>query len=252
MITKSDWRAVNQTMMAEARKRNSEPPTAEEMLAYSRGELSADEEARVRERLLSYPELVRTLTAQFPMEGAEPGHPDYLTDEEFARYWGALQKRMNRKGILQFPQSWTALAAALALVFGALFMHAEWKARRLARELSEPRVAADEQLLLPDGQRGGGDASAVLRAGGESSLLVVPLISQPQFELYQLELVDLNASVPRTLWSSDPLHRRDNDSFAVLVPRSFLKAGKYQIVMVGISGERRERLSTYSLRVPGQ
>ena len=59
MITKSDLKAVFDQMTAEERQRLPEPPTVEEMLAYRRGELSADEESRVRELLICYPELLR-------------------------------------------------------------------------------------------------------------------------------------------------------------------------------------------------
>src|SRR5207302_11169100 len=95
MTTKSELSAANRELMAEERLSIGEPPTAGEVLAYMRGELTADEKVRIRERLIAYPELVRTLTAPFP-EGAEPDHPDYLSDHEFARHWSALQKRRRR------------------------------------------------------------------------------------------------------------------------------------------------------------
>src|SRR3954447_15685824 len=95
MTTKSEFSAANRDLVSENRATNGEPPTAEEVLAYTRGELTPEEEARIRERLIAYPDLVRTLTTPFP-EPAEPGHPDYLSDHEFARHWKALQKRRQR------------------------------------------------------------------------------------------------------------------------------------------------------------
>src|ERR1051325_10204358 len=65
MITKTEWQGLHQQLMADERKRMGDPPTAEEVLAYMSGELSAEEEERIRERLVCYPELVRTLTAPF-------------------------------------------------------------------------------------------------------------------------------------------------------------------------------------------
>ena len=120
MTTKSELSAANRELMSENRLTIGEPPTAEEVLAYTRGELGPDEEAQIRERLMAYPELVRTLTTPFP-EGAEPDHPDYLSDHEFARHWKALQKRRQRPdGGLQFWRAFGAIAAVLAVVFGAL------------------------------------------------------------------------------------------------------------------------------------
>ncbi|HEX2121291.1 MAG TPA: hypothetical protein VHL59_06585, partial [Thermoanaerobaculia bacterium] len=164
MITKTEWQTVTRQLMADDRRRFDEPPTAEEMLAYTRGELTPEQEARVRERLVCHPDLVRTLTAPFPAEGAEPGEPDFLPDEELAQHWTAMQTRMRGARpvegarVLQFWRISAALAAMLALVFGALL----WQARL---RVSEPRVVWEEQMLFPDdGRRGGGTDAATLTA----------------------------------------------------------------------------------------
>jgi hypothetical protein len=151
--------------MAEDRLSIGEPPTAEEVLAYTRGELTPDEEARIRERLIANPDLVRTLTAPFP-EAAEPGHPDYLSDHEFARRWSALQKRRQRSDRgLQFWRAFGAIAAALAVVFGALL----WRAQT---DLKKPQAVSELVDLYPDGQRGIGGQPNTLTSNGESYLLV--------------------------------------------------------------------------------
>ena len=72
-------------------KAGEEPPTSDEMLAYITGELSAEEEADFRSRVIHYPELMRTLVAQFP-EPAAPGDDDYLSDAEFSRHWGDVHE----------------------------------------------------------------------------------------------------------------------------------------------------------------
>ncbi|MFP5246849.1 MAG: hypothetical protein ACLGH0_09150, partial [Thermoanaerobaculia bacterium] len=123
MNTKSDWRAVHQQMMADDRRKLGEPPTVEELRAYQRGELSKGEEERIQELLVCYPELVRMLTEPFPTEGAEPGDPDYLSDEEYAKHWAVLQKKMQPNGgrVVSFRHYLpTALAASIAIVFGLL------------------------------------------------------------------------------------------------------------------------------------
>jgi hypothetical protein len=248
MSSRSDWKAVHEEMTAEDRRRLGEPPTTEEMLAYSRGELGPEEAQRVRALLVCNPELARALMQPFPTEDARPGDADYLPQEEVSKQWQSLQKHIRPKGrVLQFPSAWTALAAALALVFAGLFWQAESKVRQLSTELTQPRAASEEQLLLPDGSRGGSESPTLLTAEGESVLLVVPLINQPQFGDYRLEII----ADTRLLWASDSLHPRSNDSFAILVPRAFLKSGKYQVALYGVrAGAPRERLETYSLRVP--
>src|SRR3954447_27058575 len=168
MITKSELSDVNGKVMAENRTSIGEPPTAEEVLAYTRGELTPEEEARICERLIAYPELVRTLTTPFP-EPAEPGHPDYLSDHEFARHWKALQKRRqrsNRGG--KFLPVFAAVAATAAIVLGAMLWRAE-------TELKMPQAVWEQQELYPDGHRGLEGSPQTLSPSGDSYLLM-PLL----------------------------------------------------------------------------
>lgn len=222
------------------------PPTAEEMLAYSRGELSPDEEARVQQRLVDHPDLVRTMTEPFPTEGAEPGDPDYLSDEDFAVHWAAMQKRMQREPpaehgrVLQFWRYSAAVAATVAAVLGAML----WQ---LNARLAQPRVVWEQQILFPDGRRGPGTDAVTLTAKGESVLLILPLIGQRDYDRYRIEVVD--AASDRAIWSSSA-ERPEDDAFAILVPRRFLKPGAYRVAIYGVSGASEERLATYSLRAP--
>ena len=222
-----------------------EPPTAGEMLAYTRGELSPEEEARVQERLVDHPDLVRTMTEPFPTEGAEPGDPDYLSDEEFAKHWASMQKRMHRQPpatgrVLQFWRYSAAIAATVAITFGALL----WQ---LNSRLDQPRVVWEQQILFPDGRRGPGTEPATLTAQGESVLLILPLIGQRDYDRYRIEVV--NTATDQPIWSSEAL-RPEESAFAILVPRRFLKPGTYRVVIYGASGTSEERLATYSLRAP--
>jgi hypothetical protein len=244
MTTKSEFAAANRDLMADDRLSLGEPPSAEEVLAYSRGELTPDAEARIRERLIAYPELLRTLTTPFP-EGAEPGHPDYLSDHEFARHWKVLQKRRQRplRG-LQFSHAFGAIAAALAVVFGMLLWRAETK-------LKKPQAVWEQQQLYPDGRRGVEGVPKTLTANGESYLLVPALGSDLTAEKLRAEIVDA-ANPSRTLWSSDAVPRTPDSSFVILVPRDSLKAGTYTLVVYGITGARQEPLSSFTFRVSGR
>lgn len=244
MITKSDWQAVNRQLMADDRRRTGGPPATDEMLAYVRGELAPEREAHLQERLVCRPELVRTLTEAFPTEGAGPGDPDFLSDEEFARHWTAMQTRMRRNGrnegrVLSFWRMSAALAAAVALAFGALLWQTTLK-------VNEPHAVWSEQVLLPDGRRGPAAEPATLTAQGDPVLLVTPLIGPRNFREYRLELID--AASKRIVWSSPMLTPHRDDAIAILVQREFLKPGTYQVVVYG-RGAEDERVATYSLRV---
>lgn len=220
-----------------------EPPAFEEVLAYTRGELSPDEEARIRERLVAYPDLVRTLTAPFP-EGAEPEHPDYLSDHEFARHWGALQKRRRRPHAgLQFWRAFGTIAAALAVFFGTLLWRAE-------TALKQPQAISEQQELYPDGRRGLEGQPTTLTASGESYLLVPVLGTEFTAEKLRAEITA--ADPAQTVWRSKPVPRTPDGSFVIVVPHDSLKPGTYRLVVYGITGERQEPLSSYTLRVPSR
>lgn len=251
MTNDSDWQAVQQEMTEEDRRKLGEPPTAEEMLAYTRGELPVETANRVRAWLVCNPDLARALMQPFPANDAEPGDPDYLSQEELAKHWASLQQRIHVPAttlafrVRQFPSRWTtALAAALALVFAGLYWQAESRARRLDRQLHEPR-ALESQMLLPDGRRGVEQAT-YLTAKGERVVLDLALFNASRFETYRVEMSDET----RPPWRSAAIRAADEETLSVDVSRSYLKPGKYRIVVYGIEGTREERLDSYTFRVP--
>src|SRR6185436_14746689 len=127
MTNKSEWQEANRRLTAEQREKLGEPPTAEELLAYSRGELSESDEERIRDLLVAYPELARMYGAPFPGE-PEPS----ISQEDTA---AGLQEVKQRLGISTPPlrRMWhyipTTIAAALALVFFGLYVQADIRAR---------------------------------------------------------------------------------------------------------------------------
>ena len=256
MTTNSDWQAVNAEMTAEERRKLGEPPTADEMLAYTRGELSTEAAGRVRAWLVWNPDLARALMEPFPADDAKPGDRDFLSQEELAKHWASLQQRIqdsptaSTPRVLQFPSRWTALAAAVALVFAGLFWQAESKARRLDRELHEPR-GLESQMLLPDGRRGVEQAT-FLTAKGDRLVLDLALFNASRFETYRIEMRDETADPARLPWRSAAIRPADEETLSIEVSRAYLKPGKYHLVVYGIEGTREERLDTYTLRVPAR
>ncbi|HUP59654.1 MAG TPA: hypothetical protein VNA69_04465 [Thermoanaerobaculia bacterium] len=238
---------MSQHLMASDRRRLGDPPTPEELLAYTRGELSADEEARLQERLVCYPELVRTITEPFPTEGAEPGDPDFMPDEELGKHWASMQSRLRRKPaegarVVQFWRYSAVAAALIAVVLGAML----WVVTSRA---PEPRLVWEEQVLMPDGRRGPESQPQTLTAQGESIVLIAPLIGAQKFDHYRLEIT--NQATARVIWSTTGVQpHEENNSFLIIVPRRFFRPGTYEIVVYGVSGDREERVTTYSLLVP--
>jgi hypothetical protein len=245
--TRSDWQAVAAAMNEKERQTLGAPPTAEELLAYSNGELSPAEEEHVRALLVAYPELAEALAQEFPEEGAAPGQPGYVSPAEIEAGLDALRPAARGKVVTFWRRTALALAALLVLAFGGLLWELTAKAR-LARELGGPRVAWESQLLLPDGRRGR-DGATTLTADGESYLLVAPLYNQPHYPDYRLDFVDLSGADPRVMWSRTGLQRRDDDTFVIVVPRAFLPPGRYQVIAYGLGHASPEKLMTYTLKV---
>lgn len=257
MNNKSDWQDANRDLTAEQRRKLGEPPTAEEILAYSRGELSESEEERIRDLLVAYPELARMYAAPFPEEG------DAVSEEQLRIGWNALQRRLaNRKDgegrpaadaqrgrVLFLRYAPTTIAAAFALVFFGLFVQAEGRARYYAEQGKLPRILAAPQELDPDGNRGP-DAPTMLRKDGEAYLLKPRLINQVLYPHYRIELQDSKGAV---LWTNHSARPDEDDAFQIVVPHAFLRAGQtYELHIFGVDGETRTGLGSYDLAVPAE
>jgi hypothetical protein len=246
MITKSDWQAVHEEMTADDRRKLGEPPTTEEMLAYSRGSLSAQDTERVRAWLVSNPEMARALTQPFPEDDALPGDPDYVSKDEVERRLAALKNRIHGAAprtegrVLQFRPAWTALAAALALVFGVLFVRSELELRRVT---TQPQ-ATQNFTLMSDQQRGGNDPEPLSVKTEFVTLLATP--PDVGYENYRVDITDISAVSPRH-WQGPAVV---NDGvLSILVPGRYLKPGRYSIVVYGVADHKEDRLDSYKLAV---
>jgi hypothetical protein len=257
MITHSELQTVYRDLIAEDRYRLGDPPTVEELLAWERGDLSPEQAARVRQLLDCYPELARALATPFPSADPLPGDPAFLTGDVVDAQWASLQKRMHgteaaaqgpaEARILRFWRGATlALAAALVLAFGGLLWQKQANTR-LQKQLTQPTLRWEEQLLTPGGGRGANPAAQVLLMEGDVFHLVGSLGEPGTFSQYRVEIAGGEPPVP--LWSSSA-QRSDNDTFAILVPHAFLPPGQYEVILYGVNGAREERLTTYSVRVP--
>lgn len=217
MITKSEWQSANRQLMADRREQLGDPPTAEELQDYMDGKLPAEEEERIRELLVCYPDLARSLAEPFP---TQPGF--------FEMYLPSIYRTV------------AVAAAAVALVFGFML----W---RNQQEVTDPRVSWKAVTLMPDGARGI-EQPIVLEP--ETDYLLAPaILDQQRFPEYRVELVNVTTQPHRIVWSGTR-ERRDDDTFVVDVQRDFLRRGRYQLLVYGVEGSRRERLASYSIRVP--
>lgn len=256
MTRKSEWQEVNRELIAEQRRELGDPPTAEEMLAYSRGELPESEEERIRDLLVAYPEVARMYGAAFPEEG------DAVPEAELAAGWNGLQRRLatgknasgerrdGQRGRVVF-RHWipTSVAALIALAFFGLFVQAEMRARDYAEQEKRPRLLAAPQELNPDAHRGAG-APTMLRKDGEAYLLKPIMLNQVRYPHYRLELYDGTGAL---IWSNASAQPDENNAFQIVVPHTFLRGGEtYQLRVSGIDGKRQTPAGSFDFAVPSE
>ena len=236
MMDRNDWQAVHDAMTADDRAKFGAPPTADELLAYERGELSQEEAERVQQLLIAYPDLARAYAAPFPSDDAE------LPNEVIDRQWQAFRRPVHHGGrVVQFWRASAALAAMLALVFGAML----WQTRR---DMLQPHIVPEPHILTPDGVRGiGGEPKTTVTPAGDSLLVVISLIGSTDYDTYRLELVDADSQ--RRIWASEPLRAPASNSFDVEIPSRALTPGTYRVIAYGLRGTAQERVATYTIAV---
>lgn len=245
MITKSDWEAVRDQLMAEERRRLGEPPTFEQLSAYMRGELSAAEEERMRDLLACYPELARAIAEPFPEEDAVADR-EVMSDEELESRWVELEGRINgaRAGVLRFPLAWTALAASLLLVFGGVY----WNTVRLRPQIVPASAAVGFEELRNRPTRGGRTTPVLLTATDEEYRIAATIPNTVEQTSFRIGIVDAQHD---KLWQSEIVKQPDH-SIAVKIPTKFLDPGSYDIELIGVDGAgKEEKLARYPIEVPG-
>jgi hypothetical protein len=237
MMNQTEWQAVRDALIADDRARLGAPPTAEELLAYERGELSADAAARVQQLLVAYPELARAFATPFPPEDVEP-----LAGDVIDRQWNAFRAgRGTGARVLRFWRGLSALAAALALVLGTML----WNTRM---ELRQPQhLPPETHVLTPDGGRGLDQQHYTITPKGDWVVLVVSIVGPTAYEMYRLELV--NAVSHTRIWSSQPLRAPNSESFNVEMPTRALRPGTYQVIAYGLRGNAEAQVATYTIDV---
>lgn len=244
MTTTRDWRDARRDLLEEGRKRVGPPPDVEKVEALLRGDLPEAEAQHMREVLVYYPELVTVMTASAPPQ-AEAILTDAQRDTDFDR----IRQRLGLpSGVTIQPRHddrrWSfALAAGLVL---ALMMAGGIVVMRWNRE---PRPLTTKVLLADADRtvRGSPSSSAVVLISGTDYLLKPLYRSSRAYREHRLELVDLNTTPPRSVWTRN-VKRLPEGSFPAQLSTEDLAPGQYQLVLYGID-TAPERLATYTLWV---
>lgn len=239
MMNRTEWQAARDAMLADDRAKLGLPPTAEELLAYERGELSEEDAERVRQLLVAYPELARAYATPFP-EADDAALPAEVIDRQWQRFRAGDAKPEPGGRVLQFWRAFSAIAAAVAVIFGAML----WQKTNAQRQ---PHVLPEAKILTPDGSRGIEPPHLAITPAGESVLLTVSVVGANDYEHYRVELLRGDAATP--LWSSEPLRLPPGNAFTVEIPSATLAPGTYRLVVEGLRGTASEPVATYSVDI---
>lgn len=279
MIKRTDWEAADRELLAEGRRRLGEPPTDDELLAFSRGELEGEKASRIRELLCCYPELARVVAMPFPSpEEIRPGDPDFIPDEVLEQDWAAVEARLSAEPPVPVPAPalvpsappgrprwfdpgallesslfrWrlsTAAALGLAGVLGLLVFQARMDVGRLEREIAEPRMNPERRLLLPDGARGTEETPIALPLEAESFLLTLAVADHRPYPGYHVRTVEVNGNGERETWSAS-VPRPSGNVFAIWAPRDFLRSGApHRLELYGVRDGQRHLLASYTIQL---
>jgi hypothetical protein len=250
MIGKDDWDAATSDFMARERERLGGPPSAEDVVAFARGELTGAQAERVRTLLVYYPELL----APLPEAGDE-----VLTDLEVARDWEKLQARIaaTNAPVIPLPLRQrpevariVAIAASVVLLFVApLLVKSRIDVARLTRELSAPHALGERHQLLPMAEPRGTPQDAYELPPDEREYRIAPaLLGDTTYSRYRVELVDVESG--RTIWKGEDLRVAPGAELEISIPRAFVDPGVYRLDVYGRNGKAPRQLGQYLLRVP--
>jgi hypothetical protein len=227
MITKNDWDAALDSWVIAERERLGGPPTPEEVVAYTRGELAPPDAARVRALLVYYPELTSLLT---PMDEAP------------------VQ-------IAQRRRSWTRfmpLAAGLIIaLLTMLLVQSRWQLAQRARESRQPYIHETRHVLQELRARGAPMDVHVyeLPAGEQRYLLALSVFDEQQsYSDYRVEIVDATSTARNVVWS-ESARQPVNGAIELTVPRQLIERGTYRIDVFGVEPDRADLLASFHVRV---
>ena len=227
-------------LLERERKRLGGPPMEEEIAAYSRGDLTEDEAARIRALLVVHPEAAGEVVRRAEFEGI-------LSEEEVEEDWQSLRRRIAAD---KRPRPlWIAIAAVLAAAALAVLLY---ETVRRAAPRDEPRLHGIRHEIMPiDVGRGPSEVLPYPLPPDEANyLLALRLLGAPPHAQYRLDVVDLR-SKPTIIWSGSVASSGEK-ALEISIPRKFLDPGVvYQLDLRRAEDAEAAPVASYRVRVEG-
>jgi hypothetical protein len=248
-------------MAAEARERLEKHPSPDQLVAYEAAELSETEASEVREHLAVCHECSRAVLdlASFPKIEPRPG-VELLSSEEEETQWRRVLDRIaqeesevgTRDGSgASSHKRWRPLQLLAAMLAVASLALGFWVVRLERQRAIEEGPTANVYVaeLSPLGASvPRGEQIHRAPAGMRSVLLLLSVADLRTFDDYRLT-VRRDGPEGELAWEKDGLVRGPQGGFSINVPRDSLPAGRYRLILEGVSGEASETLAQYDLRI---
>jgi hypothetical protein len=257
MVDNNDWESAYRDAIDRGRARV-DPPTPEELVAWSRGELPQSEGDHMRERLAYYPDLAAALAEDAEVTEDEP---PLLTREQIATDWELIQQRLGSPGgglrvpaeLAAKPTRWshwaTLVPVVTTLLFAALFVRSRLTIDELRTQLYSPRENVERIELHATVPRGPASARPiVLQPSTKYLVLALNVTDDIRADQFRVAIRDLDAQPPTTVWEST-ITRGSDGAFSIEIPREFLARQAYQIDL--FSNRGAEPIATYTIWISG-
>ncbi|HEX8253628.1 MAG TPA: hypothetical protein VF846_10790 [Thermoanaerobaculia bacterium] len=222
MITKNDWDAALDAWIIAERERLGGPPTPDEVVAYTRGELMPAEAARVRALLVYYPELTELLTYKTP---------------------APAQLKPKRT----FRQIMPLAAGLLIALLTILLVQSRWELARAARGSDEPYVHQTRHVLQAVRSRGPSINAPVHELpSAEERYLLALVIEERNYRAFRIDIV--HTSDEKVVRTANALQTADG-TIELSVPRHLIADGTYRIDVRGLERANAYLLESFHVRV---
>lgn len=258
MVEHKEWETAYRETIERGRTRIGDPPTPEELVAWSRGELPENEAERMRERLAYYPDLAAALAED---DEAVEDEPPILTREQLETDWELIQQRMASPVSPRVAAAisatkparwsrWTTVVPVLTtLLFAGLFVRSRLTIDALRAEIARPKENVEQVELHSTVPRGPASARPiVLQPSTKYVVLGLRVAEDVRADAFRVEIRDLEVEPPAIAWKS-AITRGSDGTFSMEIPRTFLTSRTYQIDL--FASTSAEPIATYTIWISG-
>ncbi len=252
------WTEALKVLAADERRRVTEHPAPEDLLAYHLGELgTAERREAFQDHLASCHECARAVLDMAKFPEVLPRAPQRaLSESQLADETARLRTRIaehrqsasllkpERPVPFRYRVAWP-IAAILA--FAVVGLSSQVQSLRGLRSRPEANVRAVSLGTLQRGGEAVEETALRFDQGVSSLLLILDYLDSAgrSFDDYVIEVIDEQG---QRVWEGHGIRVSSFGNFTLLLPRSFVDAGRFQLVLYGIGADGRERLADYPVR----